>query len=60
MSQDSVVLNKSLRFAARIVKLYQYLCKEKHETIISEKTPFMQVSDIISLPRKGSIFHPFY
>ena len=25
MSQDSVILNKSLKFAARIVKLYQYL-----------------------------------
>ena len=37
MSQDSVILNKSLKFAARIVKLYQYLCKEKHETIISKQ-----------------------
>ena len=37
MSQDSVILNKSLKFAARIVKLYQYLCKEKRETIISKQ-----------------------
>ena len=37
MSQDSVVLNKSLKFAARIVKLYQYLSKEKHETVISKQ-----------------------
>ena len=37
MSQDSVILNKSLKFAARIVKLYQYLCKEKHETIIAKQ-----------------------
>ena len=37
MSQDSVILNKSLKFAARIVKLYQYLCKEKYETIISKQ-----------------------
>ena len=29
MSQDSIILNKSLKFAARIVKLYQFLCKEK-------------------------------
>ena len=28
MSQDSILLNKSLHFAARIVKLYQYLSKE--------------------------------
>lgn len=34
MSQDSVILNKSLKFAAPIVKLYQYLSKEKHETVI--------------------------
>ena len=37
MSQDSVILNKSLKFAARIVKLYQYLSKEKHETVISKQ-----------------------
>ena len=37
MSQDSVILTKSLKFAARIVKLYQYLSKEKHETIISKQ-----------------------
>ena len=37
MSQDSTLLNKSLRFAARIVKLYQYLSKEKHESVISKQ-----------------------
>ena len=37
MSQDSVILNKSLKFAARIVKLYQYLSKEKHETVVSKQ-----------------------
>ena len=37
MSQDSVILSKSLQFAARIVKLYQYLTKEKHETVISKQ-----------------------
>ena len=37
MSQDSVILTKSLKFAARIVKLYQYLTKEKHETVISKQ-----------------------
>ncbi len=37
MSQDSILLNKSLLFAARIVKLYQYLPKEKHESVISKQ-----------------------
>ena len=37
MSQDSIILNKSLKFAARIVKLYQHLSKEKHETVISKQ-----------------------
>ena len=37
MSQDSVILSKSLQFAARIFKLYQYLTKEKHETVISKQ-----------------------
>ena len=37
MSQDSILLQKSLHFAGRIVKLYQYLSKEKHESIISKQ-----------------------
>lgn len=37
MSQTSPLLDKSLHFAARIVKLYQYLSKEKHETVISKQ-----------------------
>ena len=37
MYQESAILEKSLRFAARIVKLHQYLVKEKHETIISKQ-----------------------
>ena len=31
MAQDSLLLEKSLHFAARIVKLHRYLTKEKHE-----------------------------
>ena len=34
---ESVLLDKALRFAARIIKLNQYLIKEKHETIISKQ-----------------------
>jgi four helix bundle protein len=37
MTQDNPLLEKSLKFAARIVKLHQYLIKEKCETIISKQ-----------------------
>ena len=37
MAQNSVLLEKSLKFAARIVKLQKYLIKEKRETIISKQ-----------------------
>lgn len=37
MAQNSVLLEKSLHFAARIVKLHRYLTKEKHETVISKQ-----------------------
>ena len=37
MAQDNILQEKSLQFAARIVKLHKYLCKEKHETIISKQ-----------------------
>ncbi len=37
MSQNSILLDKSLAFAARIVKLHKYLIKEKHENIIAKQ-----------------------
>ena len=37
VAQDSVLLEKSLRFAAKIVKLHRYLTKEKHEGLISKQ-----------------------
>ena len=37
MSANSVILDKSLSFAARIVKLHKYLVKEKKETVISKQ-----------------------
>lgn len=37
MAYSSPLLEKSLKFAARIVKLYQYLSKEKKETVISKQ-----------------------
>lgn len=37
MSANSVILDKSLHFAARIVKLHKYLVKEKKESVISKQ-----------------------
>ena len=37
MAQKSILLEKSLFFAARIVKLHKYLIKEKHESTISKQ-----------------------
>ena len=37
MYNESPLLEKSLKFAARIVKLYQYLVNEKKESIISKQ-----------------------
>ena len=37
MINDNILLEKSLKFAVRIVKLYQYLVKEKKESIISKQ-----------------------
>ncbi len=37
MARDSILLDKSLKFAARIVKLHKFLIKEKQESIISKQ-----------------------
>ena len=37
MSSNSIILEKSLDFAARIVKLNNYLVKEKKENVISKQ-----------------------
>ena len=37
MAQKSILIDKSLLFAARIVKLNKYLIKEKHETVIAKQ-----------------------
>ena len=34
---DNIVKNKSFNFAVRIVKLYQYLCSEKKEFVLSKQ-----------------------
>lgn len=37
MSKDSILLAKSLQFAARIIKLHRFLSKSKRENIISKQ-----------------------
>ena len=37
MARNSILLDKSLFFAARIVKLNKYLTKEKKETVIAKQ-----------------------
>ncbi|MBE6739369.1 MAG: four helix bundle protein [Ruminococcaceae bacterium] len=37
MAQKSILLDKSLLFAARIIKLNKYLTKEKRETVIAKQ-----------------------
>ena len=37
MAQNSILLDKTLLFAARIVKLNKYLTKEKIETVIAKQ-----------------------
>ena len=37
MSNDSAIKKKSMAFAKRIVGLYQYLCRERHEFVMSKQ-----------------------
>ena len=37
MKHDNIIVNKSKDFALRIIKMYQYLLSEKHETIMSKQ-----------------------
>ena len=37
MKQDNLVLEKSMDFAVRVVKLYQYLSEEKKEFVMSKQ-----------------------
>ena len=37
MKENNVVQTRSYAFALRIVKLYQYLAKEKHEYVLSKQ-----------------------
>ena len=37
MARDSVTLDKSKNFAIRIVRLYQYLCTDKKEFVLSKQ-----------------------
>ena len=35
--RENVIVEKSKRFAVRVVRLYQYLCKEKKEFVLSKQ-----------------------
>ena len=35
--KENVLIDKSIDFGARIVKLYRYLVKTKHETVLSKQ-----------------------
>ena len=35
--KDNLIVNKSKAFALRIIKLYKYLCDEKHEYVLSKQ-----------------------
>jgi len=37
MEKENKILNMSMAFAIRIVRLYQYLCNEKHEYVLSKQ-----------------------
>ncbi len=37
MEKDNVVVGKSKMFAIRIIRLYQYLCNEKNEYVLSKQ-----------------------
>ena len=37
MIKDNVIIEKSMEFAVRIVKLYKYLREEKRETVMSKQ-----------------------
>ncbi|MDR0700774.1 MAG: four helix bundle protein [Tannerella sp.] len=37
MKEDNVIREKSFAFAIRIVRLYQYLCEEKKEFVLSKQ-----------------------
>ena len=35
--KENILIEKSIEFGARIVKLHQYLIKAKHETVLSKQ-----------------------
>lgn len=37
MAEENVIKDKSKSFALRIIKLYKYLCDEKHEYVLSKQ-----------------------
>ncbi|MCM1365047.1 MAG: four helix bundle protein [Faecalibacterium sp.] len=35
--KENIIVDKSKKFALRIIKLYQYLCNDKHEYVLSKQ-----------------------
>jgi hypothetical protein len=35
--KDNIILDKSFKFAVRVVKLYKYLCENKKEYVLSKQ-----------------------
>lgn len=50
----SVILDKSKAFALRIIKLYQYLCEQKHERVLSRQ--LLRCGTSIGANAKESVF----
>ena len=50
----SVILDKSKAFALRIIKLYQYLCEQKHERVLSKQ--LLRCGTSIGANAKESVF----
>lgn len=50
----SVILDKNKAFALRIIKLYQYLCEQKHERVLSRQ--LLRCGTSIGANAKESVF----
>jgi four helix bundle protein len=37
MKDENIVLDKSFKFAVRVVRLYQHLCKDQKEYVLSKQ-----------------------
>ena len=59
MKESNVLLDKSLKFAARIVKLHHYLISEKKESIINYRLPESLLTQIHRFQGRWLFLSPF-